>query len=46
MVEANLASSFFNASQDANKEEQFFNSWEIGACNHDNLLLCSSFLML
>ena len=24
-------SSFFNASQDANKEEQFFNSWEIGA---------------
>ena len=24
-------SSFFNASQDANKEERFFNSWEIGA---------------
>ncbi len=24
-------SSFFNASQDANKEESFFNSWEIGA---------------
>ena len=24
-------SSFFNAFQDANKEEQFFNSWEIGA---------------